>query len=509
MRLGLRSVLSVSVCGLALALVPSLRADIVSDLNKQQYGDIPANRRSDLVLLPLLAKSAPPPASVGNYHEARLLLAGMKGWDPVAAWAAAPAQQEVVAGLLRVGAERDFLKAFEFGLPYGFDGVSPDLIRAGLFVNLGDPPTIAAAQFAYLPAMDRLEMLANVEASRLLSQDKVHGAIDVMIAMAHVGRQMCDRALIREARWGMEVMGRSMERVRDIAYRAVMDKKTIDIRALSTQIDRLDPDGYFKLSRMAMPTGDQIGATQVVERTRDNEAGGFNVPALAATMAKMGAGGKPLRLFSESAAWRDAAGKSAGPQAIQESIDGVYADWRVRWSLSPFEGRLGNRTPYEELNKDAYQVLLIAVPDMAPLERGRQAAETEIVGARTALACVGVYVTTNNQPNLITAIRPRWVKSIDADPFSSDRAKPPLQYFVPRTPFEAAVVERTPRGKQNFSVPITGDSFVLYSHGSDNADAKARRIENTWEVVRGADYLIWPPALSVFRQHLLDSGELE
>jgi hypothetical protein len=27
--------------------------------------------------------------------------------------------------------------------------------------------------------------------------------------------------------------------------------------------------------------------------------------------------------------------------------------------------------------------------------------------------------------------------------------------------------------------------------------------------VRGADYLIWPPVLSVFRQHLIDAGELE
>lgn len=509
MRFGLRSVLIVSLCGLALAATPSLRADIVSDLNKKAYGDIPEARRSDLVLLPLLAKSAPPPANIGNYQEARLLLAGMKGWDQAAAWASAQPQQDVIKGLLRVGAESDFLKAHEFGLPYGFEGVSPDLIRAGLFINLGDPPTVAAAQFAYLPALDRLEMLANVEASRLLSQDKVHAAIDVMIAMAHVGRQMCDRAMIREAQWGIEVLGRSMERVRDIAYRAVVDKKAFDIRLLATQIDRLNPDGYFKMSRMAMPTGDQIGASQVVERTRDNNVGGFNVPALSSTMAKMGSGGKPLRLFSEAATWSDAAKKSAGPQAVQERIDGVFADWRVRWGMSYFDARLGNKTPYEEVNKDQYQLLLVAVPDMAPLERGRQAAETEIVGARTALACVGVFVTTNGQPNLITAIRPRWVKTLDADPFNADRAKPPLQYFVPKTPFEAAIVERTPSGKENFSVPLTGDTFVLYSHGSDNADAKARRIENTWEVVRGADYLIWPPAISVFRQHLLDAGELE
>jgi hypothetical protein len=509
MHFGLRSVFSVSFVALTLAATPSLRADIVADLNKKAYGDIPEARRSDLVLLPLLAKSAPPPSNVGNYHEARLLLGGMKGWDQAAAWASAPAQQELIQALLRVGAERDFLKAFEFGMPYGFEGVSPDLIRAGLIVNLGDPPTIAAAQYSYLPALDRLEMLANVEASRLLSQDKTHAAIDIMIAMAHLGRQMCDRAMIREAQWGMEVLSRSMERVRDLAYRAVLDKKAIDVRLLATQIDRLDPEGFFKIGRMAMPTGDQIGATQVIERTRDNEVGGFNVPALASTMAKMGAGGKPLRLFSEAATWSDAAKKSAGPQAIQERVDGVYTDWRVRWAMNYFDSRLGNKTPYQDVDKDRYQLLVVAVPDMAPLERGRQAAETEIVGARTALACVGVYVTTNGQPNLITAVRPRWVKAIDADPFNADRAKPPLQYFVPRTSFEASIVEFTPSGKENFSVPLTGDTFVLYSHGSDNADAKARRIENTWEVVRGADYLIWPPVLSVFRQHLIDAGELE
>jgi len=499
----------VAVCCLSFAVCgQTAHGDVVSDLNQKSYGDIALAKRSDLVLLPLLAKLAPPPASVQSLQQARLLQSGMKGWEPAAAWATGGPQQEAIKALLLVGAERDFRQAFEFGLSYGFEGVSPELIRAEMYVNLGDPPTLAAAQLLYLFGMDRLEILANVEATRLLADNKVNSAIDVLLAFSHLSRQMCDRALIREATWGMEALIRSMERTRDVAYRAVVEKRSFDLKALANQIDRLDPAGYFKISRIEMPAGAEVAAKQVIDRVWRKEAGGFDEALFATTMAKISSGGKPLRLFSEAAAWRDAAKNSAGPQAILERVEGVFTDWRVRWGMNVFDKRLGNKTPYEEVDKNKFQLLVSSVPDMAPLARGRQSVETEIVGTRTALACVGVYSTTNSQPNLITAIRPRWVKAIDADPFNPDRAKPPMQYLVPRS-FDAAIVENTPSGKENFSVPLTGDSFVLYSYGSDNADASARRIENTWRVVQGADYLIWPPVLSLFRQHQLDTGELE
>jgi len=93
---------------------------------------------------------------------------------------------------------------------------------------------------------------------------------------------------------------------------------------------------------------------------------------------------------------------------------------------------------------------------------------------------------------------------------------PPLQFMVPMrdqdrrpnenpTPLEMEVV--TQQG-QNFAVRLRDDTFLLYSFGSDNGRNFARRIQNTASIVQGADYLIFPPIKSLYRQHLIDVGEL-
>jgi hypothetical protein len=46
--------------------------------------------------------------------------------------------------------------------------------------------------------------------------------------------------------------------------------------------------------------------------------------------------------------------------------------------------------------------------------------------------------------------------------------------------------------------------MVIYSVGSDNANNVVANVQNTPVVVRGADYMVWPPVLSLYRQHLTD-----
>jgi hypothetical protein len=45
--------------------------------------------------------------------------------------------------------------------------------------------------------------------------------------------------------------------------------------------------------------------------------------------------------------------------------------------------------------------------------------------------------------------------------------------------------------------------------GSDNASTNAKRVQNVAEQVEGADYLMWPPVISLYRQHKLDAGEIK
>ncbi|MFO0857819.1 MAG: hypothetical protein U0640_10730 [Phycisphaerales bacterium] len=485
--------------------------DVISEFNKKAYGDIQQSKRSDLVLLPVLAKTQTPPASVSSVFESRMLLKGMKGWDQAAAWATAAPQVEALKALKTVSSEWDWRKSYQFGLPYGYEGVSPELIRANLYINISDPPTLAAAEYSYLPALDRLEMLANIEASRLYADNKPNEAIDIMLSFAHLSRQMCSRKMIREATWGLDAFCRSMERIRDIGYRSLVDKKQFDIAALSKQIETLHPDGYFAFKRMEMPEGDSIAATQALARVTEGTQ--FNTQQFGSLMAKMSTAGKPLRLFSEAATWKDATSSHLTPKETETKIANIYADWKVQWGLDPFDGRLGNKTPYEELNPEKSILITKAIPDIRPLRAGRQVAQAEIVGARTALSILGVFQSNNMFPNQITAIRPRFVKELDADPFDpklrETTAKPPMRFLEIKAPQEVLIATSSSSGPENFSISLKPGVFLLYSIGSDNKDNKATRIENTSQIVQGADYLIFPPVLSLFRQHRVDTGELE
>lgn len=507
-----RALATVLLAGLLSSTAPAaFGQDVISTFNQKSYGDIQPSKRSDLVLLPVLAKMQMPPATVATVFDSRMALKGMKGWDQASAWATAAPQVEALKALKTVTSEWDWRKAYQFGLPYGYEGVSPELVRANLYINLSDPPTLAAAEYNYLPAMDRLEMLANVEASRLLGEGKPNDAIDIMLSFAHLSRQMSNRKMIREALWGMDAFSRSMERIRDFGYRAMVDKLTFDVPRLIKQIETLNPDEYFAFKRMDVPEGDAIAARQAIARVADGDS--FDGQRFGTLMAKMSTAGKPLRLFSEAATWKDATSKHLPPSLCMDKVSAIYADWKVRWGLDPFDTRLGNKTPYDELDKNNSILLIKAIPDMKTLRVGRQVAQTEIVGARTALSVLGVFQTTNMFPNVITAIRPRFVKEMDADPFDPIQfqrpIKPPLRYFEVQSPTQVLIATATPSGPENFAAPFRKGSFLLYSIGTDNADNKARRIENTSEIVQGADYLIFPPVLSLFRQHRLDAGDLE
>ncbi len=206
-------------------------------------------------------------------------------------------------------------------------------------------------------------------------------------------------------------------------------------------------------------------------------------------------------------------GLAARVTTSETKITNIYADWKVQWGLDPFDARLGNKTPYEELNPEKSILITKAIPDIRPLRAGRQVAQAEIVGARTALSILGVFQSNNMFPNQITAIRPRFVKELDADPFDpklrETTAKPPMRFLEIKAPQEVLIATSSNSGPENFSISLKPGVFLLYSIGSDNKDNKATRIENTSQIVQGADYLIFPPVLSLFRQHRVDTGELE
>jgi hypothetical protein len=491
-------------------------ASMVTQLNASLVSVDPA-RRSEAVMLPLLAKLEAPPPIVASVDEARLIPADAKGFDAARAWALGAPQQAALAGLAKVTKEEDWRKAMIFAQPYGNEGVTPDLIRAGVYTELDDPPTIAWAKIGYLPMLVRLEILVNAEATRLAADDKANDALDLLVNFTYFTRQVCDRKLHAEAEWGLLASSRTFERMRDVASVDARGSRKLHPERLKAAITRMNQDGVLDFSRMKFPAGQSLGAEQMVERLYD-KSGGVRGDLFPTTMARLGTAGKPLRLFSQSARWRSAAAQQAPATEAMAKAKAVFGDWERRWSGVYFDLRLqGRASQFAELDKNRFAVVALATPDMTGLIHMRQQAIAEAVGTRLTLALVAQWYVTGAIPPQATAVRPRWLKEMEADAYNSNRdrgALPPPQYFIPTrrgnpVAHSMDIVTNSVRGDANFSIKLGPETFVLYSFGTDTADNFAGRIQNTREVVENADYLLYPPVLSLYRQNLRDRGDIE
>lgn len=486
------------------------------------YAPIAKERRSDLVLLPLLAKMTAPPAVVDTMDQAVILPADVPSFKPAGAWAAAPEQQAVIAALAAMTKEMDWRKAYAFGQPYGSDGVPAELIRAGLYTELGDPPTLAAARHMYLPALDKAALLVNVEATRVAGEGRASDAIDILINWAFFCRSMCDRQFFDEAEWGLKNLAQAFERVRDVAYNDFSGARVIDQSRLHAQIQRMAWDQYLDMDRMTFPIGDRAGTEQMIDRVYVPR-GRADEQKFSLSMARLGASEHPLRLFSESAAWRNAHVNQVDWFQITEKTKGVYDDFADRWKFPWFDPRQ-NLVPVwnSVIGMRNYDVLLETVPDMGRLAPRRQIAKVEGIGTRLSLAALGVTYARQSLPPQMSAVRPQWLTNLGEDPYNPANrtlgTPPPMEYFVPMrdtpknsrgesVPFDMDVVTSDP--SQPLTLKMTDDTFVIYSWGSDNAKNFGKRTQNTSEVVQGADYLIWPPVSGLQRKNLRDSGRLK
>ncbi len=492
------------------------RAGEVETLNAL-YASIQPGQRSDTVLIPVLAKLAAPPASVGTRTKAALLPASSTGFADAAAWAQGAPQVAAIEALKKVSGEQEILKSFAFGQPYGADVTDISAIKEKLYTELGDPPLLAAAKIQYLPALDRLSCLVHVEATRLVQQKKGGEALALMTHWVYFTRSMCDRQFFREVRWGYGELAAALERVRDVMYTdGLGGAPTITQDQLHGLIEKLSVDtpktAYMNLDRSKLPEGDRLAAEQLISIVFD-ASGSPDERTFASTMSRLSSAEYPLRLFSEAGKWQSVGSSQAGKTPMLQAAVGAHRDWSSRWLLESWDKQMSKVWDYSTRQAGRYDVMLAAMPDMSVLFGMREIARAELSGVRCAAGVVGTKLGRGSFPPVLSAIRPLWVRQLSDDPFNFDRDRenvPPLAYFVPMKghttePHRMTVVA----GGNNFMVTLRDDTFVLYSVGSDNAMNACRRVQNTAQKVEGADYLLWPPMVSLERQHLVDRGQLK
>ncbi len=498
------------------AVPAQVRADEFVDRANAAIRKVGDDKRSDKILLPLLPDLTPPPAVVRTQMQAATFGSKGPGWEACAAWAQGEPQKKVLAALpVATKDDNDPQLGLAFALPYGVDATDESLVMKEMYVDLGDQGTLAAARFLYLDELEYVGILVHVEASRLQAAGDSAGALKLLRHWMFFGRQMADRPFLKEKQFGMESMGIALERVLDIAYEDFRaEKHTLTPSGLISAVNLLR-DRSLMLERIRLPEGDFIAREQLISRVIIPK-GGPNPATFAPTMAKIAAVDRPLRLFSSAAFWEQARAQHVGWYPAREALDGMKADWERRWGLPPFD-EVHQRMTYFRLRlmgRPRYAVVTLGMAPIEELFMQRRRIDLIQSGARMALACYAYFLREKTLPISLAAIRgPTFARTVDTDPYSSSRQD--LQYFraVTDTPKDEHGNEKLfklrlwlPDPMPRFEVPLDKTQFVLYSVGPDDRSQKA--INCTQGRTGEGDYLLWPPPLSLLRQHLLETGGL-
>lgn len=475
-----------------------------------------ADKRSDLVLLPLLPDMQEPPAVYSSQYQAALFGSRGPSWDEAKAWAEAEPQKKVVEAMAKITRDEDDpRKAFVFGLPYGADAAGPDVFRTGLFAELGDPPLLAAVQLHYMDKLETVGVLMHVEASRIAETGDLAAAMETMKQWLLFTRQIADRPFLKEKKWAMESMLLALERLCDLAYvdfRA--DKHSSEPAKLRDLVNLLRERSLF-IDRIRLPEGDIIARQQLVSLVFDGD-GPPDPDMFGRTMARIAASERPLRLFSAAAFWDQARLLHADGYDTKQLLNGLDVDWQRRWRLPAFDPFQTSRSVWDLRVNNRPQFAVIAtgldgIPSLFTLRRKIDAYQS---GGRMALAAYGYFLREKTIPPNLAAVAPAFTRTLDRDPYSSRGQD--IRYFRPELdtpkddrgnakPYELHLFPAPPRPE--LRVRLDSSHFVVYSIGPDDKNQMAFDCTQGQEGLSG-DYLFWPPELSLERQRLIDTGEL-
>ncbi len=524
--------IATTVLAVAMLARTAFGQDFIDQANAL-YDDIRLDQRSDLVILPVIAGMNEPPRGVETVEKAALQPASASPvWTEAKAWAEAEPQRRVLQALDEITRETDYRFAMAFGLPYGVEALVDqsdagiEIVSADLHIDLdvGGTPLLAGADFRYFRGVRWVMCLAQVEATRLAAEGDIEGALGVLTDALFFARQIADRQFAEEMTLGIRLMNICLERMRDVVYADVRGERfladnqdfLIDFLDLLAERTRDGNEGYIGIERLRFPQGNRLAAEQLARHVLTEQ--GINRKTFVPTLAALTSGNHPLMLFSQMPRWEETA---QIPQArlndALELIERVQGDFESRWNLHDPHDQMMDQRFYIDiaLGTGASQLFapIVRVLDpLRPLLDLWQQVRLEAIGTRHALALAGYEYAFHQLAPAPSSVRPRWIVDVEPDPLNPQylRSNPGLAYIIPGRHTNSPVhqVNVVIEGYSNFQKRFRDDEFLLYSVGGDGANNMATEIQNTVEDVPGADYLIWPPVLSLLRENLHTTGQL-
>lgn len=455
----------------------------------------PGYKDASAILFPKIAAMAQPPEPGLSEHDASVLTArsptvkvGRGSWGEWSAWAAEGPQQAALEALKAV---TDPKERFTLGLAYGEAGVSPEWVKAGLFVDLGRPPLVARGPrgMRYLEGLGTLAALCTVESARRAEVGEGGASIGALVNWLRLGRMVAEREFYAEKRWGMTQMIAATERMRDIAYLYPDMLKEADAALAVGELDMrsLTPD------RIRFPEGEKQGLVELLSLTME-ERGGPDGVKFAATMGRLAAEGRGMNAFSQAAHWAELAGSHAGWFDTRDELDKVFGAWHQRWDINNiFDPIMREATDYSKMDRRRFAMIEEVVAGVENIFDLRTRLMVALSGTRTAMGVVGFRARFGRWPPNISAVQPQFVKSLDNDPWGYDQkleSRSVFRYFVPIR--DVKVGPRETAGPHTMQVMIVRDESLMRSNGAGGG---------------GGDLLggVFPPfAVRSFRDALAD-----
>lgn len=402
--------------------------DVIAEVNRGLVA--PGTKDLAEVLFPTLAEIDKPPAQPASLRAASLMTPSSRQWGEWEAWAKAEKQQAALAALKTVA---DPKAKYLLQLPYGRASVKAEWVQAGLFVDLGDPPLLALAATGsrYLEALDRLALLCTVEAERLATAGQADECLAVLINWLRLARIIADRPFAHEKAWALAQGQAAVERLGDVActHAGLFGEKQVQ-----DATRELDPRA-IALERIRFPTGERQAITQLISLTIE-ERGWPKPDSFGPVLGRLTVDRtKPFDLFNQAAYWTRIGKEHAGWFDCRDEADKVLGDLRKRWEINNFfDPIMQTPTDYSRMDRLKYAMIAQVVEPVANLYDERILTATAVLGVRSALGAVGYRAVHGVWPPSLPAVQPRFVQSLDYDPWYFEREREVrsiYRYFVP------------------------------------------------------------------------------
>jgi len=429
--------LTLAALAASVILAPSRPAlaqgkDYVAEVNNT-VAQTGRTKEASEVLFPKVAAMDPIPGEYLAPRTASLMTPKSDGWSAAAAWAAAPNQQAVLEALKTITNPSE---RFVLGFPYGRSHVPAEWVEAGLFVDLGAPELLAAANdnMDYLFAMSDVATLCTIEAERRAAAGEGKAALAPLVSWLRLGRMVADRQFFLEKQWGMQAMRDAAERILDIAFQHPDVFSAQDIADAITELDlrALAPE------RITFPDGERQAALQLLDLSMSDQ-GSPSETGFASTLGLLDASPNALGAFGTAAYWAKQRESHAGRFDTEDQIEYIFGDWNQRWQINDiFDPIWFQPTDYFKMDRARFALVeravgtgVVSIEALFPL---RTSLMVELTGARSALGVVGFRAKQKVWPPTLAAVQPAFVQRLDFDPWNWNeqaRQRGIFQFFVP------------------------------------------------------------------------------